>query len=322
MLVSAIAASVGMAAIRIISVQLTEASQAADLVLLLPPVDVTDLFNAAIVPIVLLLEFYRNGWQGSALRRLLSRDDPSTRTDLFYFAFCATGLNTVFSILLTLGASQYLGALADSTIGPRPGAELPLIAAVPAMLVAQSFVVYWYHRLMHTPLFWPLHAVHHAADDFNVVTSNRNHPLDAFAYAIAISLTEAVCGFPPAAVMVAVMIIYLYTTYIHGDLPGGRWMERWLVFGPNGHGIHHGRDPSCYNSNFGDLVIWDQLFGTYKIEVKGPMAYGCADPDGIYQSGRPLRDMAAVQIVWLRGLCDAVNGMWVATAKTGAMGSR
>ena len=34
----------------------------------------------------------------------------------------------------------------------------------------------------------------------------------------------------------------------------------------------------------------------------------CADPDGIYQSGRPLRDMVTVQAVWLAGLGRAIAG--------------
>jgi len=74
------------------------------------------------------------------------------------------------------------------------------------------------------------------------------------------------------------------------------------VFGPRGHGIHHGADPSCFDTNYGDLVIWDRLFGTYKADAPEPLVYGCADPDGIYQSGNPMRDIIAIEKAWLRAL--------------------
>ena len=62
---------------------------------------------------------------------------------------------------------------------------------------------------------------------------------------------------------------------------------------------HGGDDPSCFNANFGDFVIWDRLFGTYEVNLSEPIADGCADPDGLHQSGRPLRDMVAVQAACL-----------------------
>jgi hypothetical protein len=65
-------------------------------------------------------------------------------------------------------------------------------------------------------------------------------------------------------------------------------------------------------------VIWDRLFGTYNVDVAEPLVYGCADPDGVYQSGRPLRDMIVVELVWLRELWRAARGLFVTRQRVAA----
>jgi len=73
-----------------------------------------------------------------------------------------TGAMTVVTVAMTLGICSALEALADRGIGIRLGANPPLYVAIPGVLITQSFAMYWMHRMVHTPLFWPLHAVHHA----------------------------------------------------------------------------------------------------------------------------------------------------------------
>jgi sterol desaturase/sphingolipid hydroxylase (fatty acid hydroxylase superfamily) len=167
---------------------------------------------------------------------------------------------------------------------------------------------------MHTPLLWRLHAVHHAADDFNVVISIRHHP-GTFVFYWIIVLSPALLGFSGEAMVIAMVVSNVHSTYVHTDLPTSTFLERWVFFGPHGHGIHHGANPGCLNMNFGDLVIWGRLFGTYKTDVPEPLVYGCEDPEGVYQSGRPLRDMVAVQISWSRHLWRTVASRLAPIAK-------
>ncbi len=270
--------------------------------LLALPSERVDLYLPLFLVSILLIELVQNGWQKSALRRLLGQSDASTRTDLAYFIIAVTRLMPVIAFVLALGANRFISGLTDLGIELRLCGELPLAVAVPGVFAVQSFVGYWIHRVFHTPLFWPLHAVHHAAADFNVVTTVRHHPIDGVIGTIALPLMPALLGFSVEAISISVYVIAGYTIYVHSNLPTSAFLERWVAFGPHGHGIHHGRDPGCFNTNFGDFVIWDRLLGTYKTDVPEPLVYGCADPEGIYQSGHPFRDMIAVQAGWLRNL--------------------
>jgi hypothetical protein len=115
------------------------------------------------------------------------------------------------------------------------------------------------------------------------------------------------------------MILRAASLWAHSDLPTNTFVERWIAFGPRGHGIHHCADPSCFNTNYGDLVIWDRLFGTYKADVAEPLVYGCVDPDGIYQSGNPLRDLIAVEKAWLQVLLQLARARFRSVAPAGLL---
>ena len=242
------------------------------------------------------------GWKQSGLRRVLMKDDASTRTDVFYFVISITGLFTIIMTILTLGLGVLISRAIEGGFGIRIAAEWPLWVACPAVYLLQGFGLYWFHRLMHSPLFWPLHAVHHAAEDFNTITTARHHPIDSFMGAFPAAFLPAILGFSPEAIFYTMLFVTAWVTYIHTGLPSLPWLEPY-VMGPRAHGIHHSADPRHFGSNFGgDFSIWDRLFGTYNMDAPELLTYGCPDPEGIYQSGRPLRDMILVQRVWLRGV--------------------
>jgi hypothetical protein len=59
---------------------------------------------------------------------------------------------------------------------------------------------------MHLPVMWPLHAVHHAAEDMTVLSTSRHHPLDGFIAGLWFALPAALVGFSPVAMAVPLMI--------------------------------------------------------------------------------------------------------------------
>ena len=297
------AASLSIAAFPI-AAALLRGNPAPDFMPHLPPLDTA---GSLLLLAALTLGVAAKGWNGSALRRALLERDASTRTDLFYFIMSTSGLVTAAATLTTFGITDTIDAIADTSVGLRLFANQPLYVTVPSVTIISSFVVYWIHRAEHTPLLWPLHAVHHAAKDFNIVVAYRRHPA-ALVFRSLTLLGLTLLGFPLEALVVAFMIRHAYTLWVHSDLPTNNFVERWIALGPRGHGIHHGTHPSCFNANYGDFVIWDRLFGTYKEGVPEPLGYGCDDPEGIYQSGRPLRDVIAVEAVWLRNLWRAARG--------------
>ena len=90
------------------------------------------------------------GWKDSALRRVLLKQDPSTRTDLFYFILSTSGLVTIAATAATFGITDAIDTFADTSFGLRLFADQPLYITVPSVTILSSFVVYWIHRAEHT----------------------------------------------------------------------------------------------------------------------------------------------------------------------------
>lgn len=54
-------------------------------------------------------------------------------------------------------------------------AHLPAWAMFGILLVADDLTQYWWHRLSHTPLLWPLHRAHHTAHYMSIRITYRNN---------------------------------------------------------------------------------------------------------------------------------------------------
>jgi sterol desaturase/sphingolipid hydroxylase (fatty acid hydroxylase superfamily) len=252
-----------------------------------------------------LAELASGSWKDSAAHRLLTQTDDSTWTDIFYLVIDVTGVSAILVTLTSVGLSVCFSAIASNILATRFAADLPLWIAVPIIFALRSFCEYWRHRLMHMPLFWALHSTHHSARDLNIVTSSRRHPLDAFAAGVLVGFVPTILGFSPEAVAIATMMVVNHALYVHSNLPTVGWIDRYVIYGPHGHAIHHSTDPLHQNTNYSDLVIWDRMFGTYTSDRRDDLSYGIVD-DKIYLSPRPWRDILAVEVLWLRGIWRAL----------------
>ncbi|HEY1090147.1 MAG TPA: sterol desaturase family protein, partial [Burkholderiaceae bacterium] len=54
-------------------------------------------------------------------------------------------------------------------------AHLPWWAMVGVLLVADDMMQYWWHRVSHTPLLWPLHRAHHSSTYMSIRITYRNN---------------------------------------------------------------------------------------------------------------------------------------------------
>ena len=166
------------------------------------------------------------------------------------------------------------------------------------MLATADFSVYWIHRICHeTNLVWPLHSLHHSAEELNPVTSFRHHP--AF-FVLNGVLQGITIGFVQGIVLILLFddisvyqIVNTNAAYAIFNLAGSnlRHSHIWLSFGrivehviisPAQHQIHHSIDPRHRNKNYGEvLAIWDWMFGSLyipqQVEV---LAYGLSDDEG------------------------------------------
>lgn len=153
---------------------------------------------------------------------------------------------------------------------------LPLILAVPLLLLVADFTQYWVHRMFHAvPLLWPFHAIHHSIEDMDWLAGSRLHLVDVIVTRGLTYVPIFVLGFSREALAIYVFIVAAQATFIHANV---RWELRSLrraVVTPAFHHWHHAAEPDAIDKNFAvHTPIWDWLFGTYYLPERWPSAYG------------------------------------------------
>jgi sterol desaturase/sphingolipid hydroxylase (fatty acid hydroxylase superfamily) len=126
-----------------------------------------------------------------------------------------------------------------------------------------TFVFYWWHRLRHQDGFWTIfHQIHHSASRIEVVTSFYKHPIEILSnIAISAFLLYGVLG---CSILGAFWYNFVAATgeyFYHANVRTPRWL-RYFIQTPELHSIHHQYDVHWFN--FGDIPLWDRLFGTYR----------------------------------------------------------
>lgn len=124
---------------------------------------------------------------------------------------------------------------------------LPLVLAVPLLLLVADFTQYWVHRMFHTvPFLWPFHAIHHSIEKMDWLAGSRLHLVDVIVTRGLTYVPIFVLGFSREAL---------------------RWELRPLrraVATPAFHHWHHAAERDAIDKNFAvHTPIWDLLFGTY-----------------------------------------------------------
>ena len=142
--------------------------------------------------------------------------------------------------------------------------SLPELLTFVAAILIFDFVVYWRHRLEHTPLLWPIHATHHADTAFHWLTTMRKHPLSKLLSASVDFLLLLLLGVPEWAVGLAAIVRSWWAFLVHADVPWTLGILGKVLISPAAHRLHHIRDEDLMGSNYGNTVtLWDKLFGTY-----------------------------------------------------------
>lgn len=129
--------------------------------------------------------------------------------------------------------------------------------------VVGTFVFYWWHRLRHANGFWLLfHQIHHSPSRIEVLTSFYKHPVEIAADSILTGFL-IYCVFGGTAEAGAWTSFFGATGeyFYHSNIRTPKWLG-YFIQRPEHHSIHHQLDVHKYN--FGDLTIWDRLFGTFK----------------------------------------------------------
>jgi sterol desaturase/sphingolipid hydroxylase (fatty acid hydroxylase superfamily) len=126
-----------------------------------------------------------------------------------------------------------------------------------------TFFFYWWHRVRHMKGFWLIfHQLHHSPSRIEAVTSFYKHPIEILADAIL----SALILYPLLGCSLMGMFWYNCFAGIgeylyHSNIKTPKWF-RYFIQTPELHSIHHQYNVHKYN--FGDITIWDRIFGTYK----------------------------------------------------------
>jgi sterol desaturase/sphingolipid hydroxylase (fatty acid hydroxylase superfamily) len=175
-------------------------------------------------------------------------------------------LGTV-SMLSYFAILTYAPLLWDSLLGQYriiPADQLPLWLQVLGGLFFYELGVYWWHRTMHASdwLWRHTHQLHHSAERVDIWGAFWFHPLDSAAWALLGSLALVWLFGVSAEVGLIINVLGTFPAmFQHLNIRTPQWVGYFLQR-PESHSIHHQRGVHAYN--YGDLPIFDILFGTFR----------------------------------------------------------
>lgn len=201
-------------------------------------------------------------------------------TDIAHNFITSFGLRELAKLgllMVLVPVSIYLAGAAGGSLWPH---ALPFWAQCVLAIVLADFGGYWMHRLCHErEYFWRFHSVHHCPGRLYWLNAGRDHPLGmALDYAARALLPVALGA--PAEVLV---IYYVFESTLgvtqHANVRHTLGPLNWVFSGAELHRWHHSKVLGEANNNYGKLVLWDLVFGTYYLprDRTGPEAIGLAD---------------------------------------------
>ena len=241
-----------------------------------------------ILIVVFILGFATMEFVSRRYKATVHANGNDTKLELLMFI----SLIAISQPVALLGANKLCTWLMPSQQGAW--AALPWWAMLGIFLVADDMTQYWWHRISHTPLLWPLHRAHHSAKYMSIRMTYRNN---FFYYLLMPGLWMAGillylgCGavYLPYIVVKMAVILGAHSAW-RWDEPLYRinalrplmWIVERTISTPATHWAHHALTNSDgignYKGNYGNLLFfWDVLFGSAHITRRYPAAIGLQD---------------------------------------------
>ena len=162
-------------------------------------------------------------------------------------------------------------------------------AAIPVWVLT-TFLGYWAHRTMHYfDLLWRAgHQLHHGVARVDISSAMIFHPVDSIVQGVLTGLVAAgLTNATPHAAAWAGLWGFAVALFQHWNVKTPAWTG-WIIQRPEAHMLHHERD--VHARNFGDMPIWDRVFGTYAEPVGRDVVLG-------FETGRAARWLAMLAMV-------------------------
>ncbi|HEX4986600.1 MAG TPA: sterol desaturase family protein [Burkholderiales bacterium] len=157
------------------------------------------------------------------------------------------------------------------------GTGLGVAGGVVVGYLVLSGVAYAWHRAVHNvPAMWRLfHQMHHSPQRMDMSGAAVFHPLEMAVFAaLSVVVTTLVLGLDPLAAALTGYVASFYSFFQHMNVRTPRWLG-WFIQRPEAHCVHHQRDVHAWN--YGDLPLWDMLFGTWRNPDRWEGAVGFED---------------------------------------------
>lgn len=161
--------------------------------------------------------------------------------------------------------------------------ELPIGAKLIISVALYDVTTYWIHRGTHKiPLLWRFHRVHHSDTTMDSSTVFRFHPIELIlVFGIGNIITAGLFGTDVFSMALYYFILYVFLFFEHANLNYPNWLNSTfgLIFVmPDHHRVHHQQDQFYTDSNYADIfILWDRIFGTFKIMPIEKMKYGLVE---------------------------------------------
>ncbi len=127
-----------------------------------------------------------------------------------------------------------------------------------------SGLAYAFHRTAHTvPWLWRMtHQLHHSPQRVDISGSVLFHPIEMVVQILMqLFVTVIVLGLDPLAAALTSYMAAFYGLFQHWNVHTPQWLG-YLIQRPEAHCEHHRL--GVHADNYGDLPIWDLLFGTFR----------------------------------------------------------
>jgi len=197
------------------------------------------------------------------------------REDLFYYLVSSFMVQAL--TFLTFIPAKTVLAVAPLTAVRAWVGGLPFLVQFVSIMFLTDFVQYWVHRLFHRiPWLWNFHAVHHSARSMDWMAGARMHFIEIVCLRGTTVMPMVILGFSVTAMNSYILLVYLYSTFVHANV---NWrfpfIEKLLVT-PRFHHWHHGLEREAIDVNFAiHFPLFDRLFGTHYLpRDQWPAGYG------------------------------------------------
>jgi sterol desaturase/sphingolipid hydroxylase (fatty acid hydroxylase superfamily) len=178
--------------------------------------------------------------------------------------------NSIILAIITYGG---LNDLRDWAAGHRTimqfGKLHPVIRQLMLLFFFDLFY-YWFHRLQHTTVLWPQHAVHHSETHLNAATAFRHHLLENVIKIPLVDIplmfifVESVWASDGILTQLSTGFIAYLGIFAHSNLRIGFGKLNWILVSPQTHRVHHSIELRHWNRNFAAYFpLIDVVFGTY-----------------------------------------------------------